>query len=523
MSILGISTAIVIYVSSFVLTSALAYYISRWLLPSGSYKNLPLPPGPRGLPIVGNLLDIPTSFLAQNLEKMGKELGELSFPDPFISASLTSLGVFSFSGTQGSDILYLNAAGTKLVVLNSHQACWDLLEKRSGIYSSRPRLPMLHDIIGWNKDFILLPYGNLWKTCRRLFHQEFPLNDSSQHESQVLRVNRTLLRDLLSDPEHYQDHLRQMTGSLIILVTYGLDVKGPNDPVVRTVERAVEMGSQAATPGKFMVDALPILKYVPAWFPGAGFKRKAREWNKLYVEMGTLPFGIAKKQMETETSPPSFVSNRLNKLYDDPNECGYTEQEVMHVASSMYSAGTDTSRTSLLSFILAMTLFPHTQRTAQSEIDRVVGQGRLPEFRDRESLVYVEAILREVQRWQPVVPAAIPHYIHVEDEYRGYRIPKDSTVIGNSWAILHDEEMYPDPYAFKPERWIKDGKINPEIRDITSAFGFGRRICPGRHLAMATIYITAATILAAFDISKPVDENGVEIEPKVEYASTITK
>ncbi|KAL0066758.1 hypothetical protein AAF712_006149 [Marasmius tenuissimus] len=362
----------VIYVSSFVLTSALAYHISRWLLGSGSYKNLPLPPGPRGLPIVGNLLDIPTNFLAQNFEKMGKELG--------------------------SDILYLNAVGTKLVVLNSHQACCDLLERRSGIYSSRPRLPMLHDIIGWNKDFILLPYGNLWKTCRRLFHQEFPLNDASQHESQVLRVNRALLRDLLSDPEQYRDHLRQLTGGLIILVTYGLDVKGPNDPVVRTAERAVEMANHAATPGAFMVDALPILKYVPAWFPGAGFKRKAREWNNLYVEMGTLPFGIAKKQMVRLVIP-----------------------------------GTDTSRTALLSFILAMTLFPEIQRRAQAEIDRVVGQGRLPEFQDRESLVYVEAVLREVQRWQPVVPAGVPHYIHVEDEYRGYRIPKNSTVIGNSW------------------------------------------------------------------------------------------
>ncbi|KAK1220350.1 hypothetical protein PQX77_016886 [Marasmius sp. AFHP31] len=313
-----------------------------------------------------------------------------------------------------------------------------------------------------------------------------------------------------------------MTGTLIILLTYGLDVEGPNDPLVRTAERAIEVGNQAATPGNFMVDVLPILKYVPAWFPGAGFKRKGREWHKIYVEMVTLPFGIVKKQMENGEAHPSFVSNRLTKLYEDPNECGYTEQELMQTASSMYAAGTHSSRTALLSFILAMTLFPETQRRAQNEIDRVVGQGRLPEFRDRESLVYVEAVLREVQRWQPVAHAAMPHYIHVEDEYRGYRIPKNSTVMGNPWAILHDEEMYPDPHAFKPERWIKDGKINPEIRDITSAFGFGRRICPGRHLAMSMIYISAASILATFDISKAVDENGLEIEPRVEYTSTIT-
>ena len=142
----------------------------------------------------------------------------------------------------------------------------------------------------------------------------------------------------------------------------------------------------------------------------------------------------------------------------------------------------------------AMTVFPEYQRKAQAEIHSVIRpEGRLPDFRDRESLVYVEAILREVQMWQPVTLVA-PHYIHDEDEYRGYRIPKESIVMGNILSvciqvftsrkrrftgdlreILHNEEMYPDPYTFNPERWIKDGKTNSAIRDVTSAFGFGRR------------------------------------------------
>ncbi|KAJ8090255.1 hypothetical protein PM082_018851 [Marasmius tenuissimus] len=81
--------------------------------------------------------------------------------------------------------------------------------------------------------------------------------------------------------------------------------------------------------------------------------------------------------------------------------------------------------------------------------------------------------------------------------------------------------MYPDPYAFKHERWIKDGKINPAVRDITSGFGFGRRICPGRHLVMSTMYISAASILAAFNISEAVDEHGASIEPREECISNI--
>ncbi|KAJ8090312.1 hypothetical protein PM082_018908 [Marasmius tenuissimus] len=109
-----------IFVSSSVLAFVFGYYLSQRLLGRGNHRRLSLPPGPKGLPILGNLLDVPTTFPGHNFEKMGKELG--------------------------SDILYLNVAGTKIVVLNSHEACWDLLEKRSAIYSSRPPFPMLIDL-----------------------------------------------------------------------------------------------------------------------------------------------------------------------------------------------------------------------------------------------------------------------------------------------------------------------------------------------------------------------------------------
>ncbi|KAL0066761.1 hypothetical protein AAF712_006152 [Marasmius tenuissimus] len=364
-------------------------------------------------------------------------------------------------------------------------------------------------------------YTVLILTDFELWFIEFPHNNSSGHEDQELKGNRLLLKNILRDPENYRDHIHHMTGALILTVTYGLDIKGPDDPVIKIAEGAVDALTHALNPGTFLVDALPALKYVPDWFPGAGFKTKAKEWKKLYNRMNTEPFEMVKKQMENGTARPSFVSGALSKLHDDPKGCGYTEEELMYTAGSMYEAGTDTTFTGLLSFFLAMTLFPEYQRKAQAEIDRVVGDGRLPDFRDRESLVYVEAILQEVQRWQPVAAAGVPHYINVEDEYRGYRIPKNSTIIPNAWGISHDEEMYPDPYSFNPDRWIKDGKINPAIRDTTFGFGFGRRICPGRFLALSSSYIAIASILAAFDISKEIDANGMVIEPKVEYVNNI--
>ncbi|KAJ7240987.1 cytochrome P450, partial [Mycena rebaudengoi] len=111
----------------------------------------------------------------------------------------------------------------------------------------------------------------------------------------------------------------------------------------------------------------------------------------------------------------------------------------------------------------------------------------------------------------------IPHYVAVEDVYRGYGIPAGSIVMGNTWAIAHDEAMYPDSYTFKPEGILLDGELNPHVAPPDSAFGYGRsRICPGRHLAMSSMYIVIVSILSVFNISKAVGEDGRPIEPSYE-------
>ncbi|KAJ6580662.1 cytochrome P450 [Mycena capillaripes] len=189
-----------------------------------------------------------------------------------------------------------------------------------------------------------------------------------------------------------------------------------------------------------------------------------------------------------------------------------------HWAASIYSAGADTTVSALGTFILAILANPEAQRKAQVEIDSVIGAGQLPDFVNEEALPYVTAIVKEVLRWKNVTPIAIPHYLAVEDEYRGYRIPAGSVVVGNAWAILNDEEAYPDPQTFNPERFLLDGKLNPAIRDPeTASFGFGRRSCSGRHIASASLWITITSILSIFNINELVDEEGNIVEPSHAY------
>jgi len=116
-----------------------------------------------------------------------------------------------------------------------------------------------------------------------------------------------------------------------------------------------------------------------------------------------------------------------------------------------------------------------------------------------------------------------PRLVSAEDEYKGYRLPAGSIVLANAWSILHNEVTYPDPFSFKPERFMKDGKLNPNVKDpVTAAFGFGRRICPGRHMAQSSVWIAVASLLAAFTITKAVDSDGSVMEPSGEYKGDVS-
>ena len=123
-----------------------------------------------------------------------------------------------------------------------------------------------------------------------------------------------------------------------------------------------------------------------------------------------------------------------------------------------------------------MVLNPKVMKKAQEELDRVIGKGQLPDFSDKDSLPYIDALVKEVLRWNVPVPISAPNRAMQDDIYRGYIIPEGAIVIQNVWAICRDPNIYPDPEAFNPDRFLKDGKIDPLVFNPEDrVFGTGRR------------------------------------------------
>lgn len=372
---------------------------------------------------------------------------------------------------------------------------------------------MLRELMGWDFAVGFMPYGSNWRAHRRLFQQTLNARAALGFRPQVLNAARGFLRRLLDKPEDFMTHFRYMAGRIIMSITYGIDTLPERDPYVTAAEDALHAVVMAAIPGTFLVDSLPFLKYVPAWFPGAGFQRKASEWKVLARRMVDMPYETATRLIADGSYRPSFTSSNLGRI--GPEQDVASQQRIVkNAAGTMYAAGSDTTVSAIATFILGILLNPEAQRKGQAEVDGVLNQERLPTFDDEESMPYVTAIVKEVLRWRNVTPIAIPHLLEADDVYRGYRLPAGSVVVPNTWAMLHDEVTYPDPFSFKPDRFMKEGQLDLTVEDpAIAAFGFGRRICPGRHLAYASVWITVASILAAFEITKAVDEDGMVIEP----------
>ncbi|KAJ7800174.1 cytochrome P450 [Mycena olivaceomarginata] len=460
------------------------------LLSPGFRSRLPLPPGPKTLPLVGNLFNMPVSEEWKTYRIWSAEFD--------------------------SDIIHLNVAGKSIIILSSIEATSHLMVQRSSIYSDRPRFPMVVELTGW--DFAM-GSNHSRRGRRKLFSAALNSRASTQFRPMELGAAHALLRRILENPEgDVIEHFQQLVGGLIMSIAYGIDVLPANDPYLELTHESMHGLSIAATPGKYLVDAIPALKYIPSWFPGAGFKRQANKWREVTRKSVRVPFEETKRRISTGKAETSFLSQLLSMEWDtsDPN---YSEDAIRDAAGSIFNAGNHTTVASLGTFALAMLLHPDTQKMAQLEIDSVVGRDRLPTFEDKPTLPYITAVVNEVLRWRPVTPLGIPHFIAVEDEYRGYRIPAGSIVIGNTWAILNDEALYPAPSVFNPDRFLPKNQCDGINPDPAFAFGYGRRACPGQFMAFDSLWITVASLLAAFDITRAVGEDGKEIEPSGEYLS----
>ncbi|KAJ3574074.1 hypothetical protein NP233_g2002 [Leucocoprinus birnbaumii] len=328
------------------------------------------PPGPRGWPLIGNISDIPKK-------------------NPWYTYT-------NWRKTYG-DIVYLELFGKPTVILNNLEDIHVLLDKRSAITASRPRMVMANELMSWDWDFAHMPHNDYWRQHRKVFHQYFQQRNIPQHFPVFRKATSVLLNQLIKSPEQFRAHFRQFAGTVVLKLTYDHEVVGEDDYYVKLADKALEGLLQVVHVGASPVDLFPILKYLPAWTPGVQFKREAQIYSKWAKDLRNVPFERAKSEMASGSLGVCFISESLNK--------GEVDDEIIgNAAAIAYLAGSDTTVSVIAAFVLAMIHFPEVQERAQKEIDDLTGGLRLPDFDDQPLLPYIDAIIAELFRWATPTP-----------------------------------------------------------------------------------------------------------------------
>ncbi|KAI0701738.1 cytochrome P450 [Earliella scabrosa] len=472
-----------------------------WLGLQQKTRRLALPPGPKGLPLIGNLRDMKLTGLWFEARKWAKQHGEL---------------------------VYLNIFGQGLLFVNSYEAAVDLLEKRGAIYSDKPKMVMAGELCGCDNMIGLTPYGERLRRQRKLMLQALGANRIHAYHPLLEIQTHNLLQGMLNSPDDSTNIIRRYTGGLTLLIVYGYRVVSNTDRLLEMADESLELlSNHIAAAGKvWIVDLFPPLKYVPSWFPGAQFKRDAALWKGKMEAFVNEPYDYTKQQMKQGTAVPCYVSMLLDDAALESKDQSVDNQrdfDIRWTANSLYAASFDTTISAIAHFTLAMIQHPEILKKAQKEIDAVVGNSRLPTFSDRPNLPYVNAVVNEALRISSPVPLGLPRRITEDNVYKDMYIPKGTLVFGNNHNMVRDPSIFPNPDAFDPERYLEEvDEATAKLRDVRNyVFGFGRRRCPGSFMIDASLWIAIASIIASFDITKAVDEHGRVVEPEVVYDNSV--
>ncbi|KAJ4470421.1 cytochrome P450 [Lentinula aciculospora] len=433
------------------------------------------PPGPTGLPIIGNLLQLPTSRPWLIFDKWTKQYGQ------------------------------------NTVVLGTHKAAADLLDRRSNIYSDRPRFVVLNLLTG-GMQWGFGQADNLWKRQRREAHEALSTQAVKEYFQYQETESIIMLDHILTDPENFTDHFQRASTSLTLSIVYGWPpVLDSAHPAIQHINKFSRQLLVAAAPGTFWVEFkyLKWMQYLPRWM--CAWRRDAEDaFRSDSAVFQRMAHDIQKQRDSDVGDKTRSIAGKL--LLED---IGNFYEAVWNCASIYDSqAGAETTSGQLAWFVQAMILYPEVQQIAQKELDHIVGLDRLPTFDDYENLPYIRATVKEILRWRGVGPLGVPHRLSQDDYYQGYFLPKDTICFVNIWTLHLNKEIYGDDAEhFNPGRFLDTGgKLKSSFADTKDeghySFGFGKRICVGRNVANNSLFIHIAFLLWAFNITPEVDENG---------------
>ncbi|CAD6253756.1 unnamed protein product [Miscanthus lutarioriparius] len=463
------------------LLGSLAVSVVVWCLllrrgGDGKKGKRPLPPGPRGWPVLGNLPQV-GSHPHHTMCALAKEYGPL---------------------------FRLRFGSAEVVVAASARVAAQFLRAHDANFSNRPPNSGAEHVAYNYQDLVFAPYGSRWRALRKLcalhLFSAKALDDlRGVREGEVALMVRELARHQLAPVVLGQvanvcainTLARATVGRRVFAVDGGEEAREFKDMVVELMQLA----------GVFNVgDFVPAL----AWLDPQGVVGKMKRLHRRYDDMMN---GIIRER-KAAGEGKDLLSVLLARMREqqplaDGEDSRINETDIKALLLNLFTAGTDTTSSTVEWALAELIRHPDVLKKAQQELDAVVGRDRLVSETDLPRLTYLTAVIKETFRLHPSTPLSLPRVAAEECEVDGFRIPAGTTLLVNVWAIARDPEAWPEPLQFRPGRFLPGGShagVDVKGSDFELIpFGAGRRICAGLSWGLRMVTLMTATLVHALD------------------------
>ncbi|KAM0006865.1 putative cytochrome P450 [Helianthus debilis subsp. tardiflorus] len=440
-------------------------------------KSLPLPPGPPGFPIIGNLHQLDISDLAVYLWGLSKRYGPL---------------------------MSLRLGNVQTLVVSSAEMAKEILKTNDLVFCTRPILTGYKRLSYDNKDIVLSPYNEYWREMRKistlhLFSMKQVTSFRPVREQEVFdMIDRMKTQSSMKQVVNLSDETMVLTSNIICRVGFG---KRPSEYKNRKEGRGISelmLEFQDLIGNFYYRDYFPLMGWIDKLNGSiARLEKMFKDMDEFYQEV--IDEHLNQKQPNKEQDDMVDILLKLKQDYGND----LTFDHVKGVIMNILSAGTETSASTM---IWAMTLLiknPKSLKKVQQEVRNAVGtKGKVDED-DLYKLDYLKAVIKETLRLYPVLPLLIPREARDRCVLAGYEIPKKTMVYVNAWAVGRDPKFWERPEEFEPERFMGGNLEYKGVDFEWIPFGSGRRGCPGLLLGSTTVEVALSNLIYSFDWEMP--------------------